>query len=193
LAKKATRIGLATSTSPFGPWVKAENNPVLVPSTNKQKFDSFRIDDTALLKKDGKFYLYYKGRGQGLSARQTKMGVASSDSALGPWERENGGDPVQNAGHEVIVWEDEDGHVYSKVNGKGDKKFENLYFTILKSEDGLDFDLYAKTVKKDPQAGGLFRPELTVAGDGQTATWGIFGVKQLAIWELDYSETEATQ
>jgi len=190
LANKPTRIGVATSSSPNGPWTKAENNPVFIPSTDATKFDSFRIDDAAMLKKDDKFYLYYKGRGQGLTPGDTKMGVAVSESGSGPWTRLNDGNPVQNAGHEVIVWEGEDGAVYSKVNGKGEKKYKDLYFTILRAEDGVNFKLYAKTERTDPQAGGLFRPELTEAGKGHKATWGIYGVRKLSVWKLDYTNAK---
>jgi len=152
LANKPTRIGVATSSSPNGPWTKAENNPVFIPSTDATKFDSFRIDDAAMLKKDDKFYLYYKGRGQGLTPGDTKMGVA--------------------------------------VSGKGEKKYKNLYFTILRAEDGVNFKLYAKTERTDPQAGGLFRPELTEAGKGHKATWGIYGVRKLSVWKLDYTNAK---
>ena len=55
-----THIGVAVSTSPDGPFVRCSRNPIISPSVDKRAFDSYRVDDSALVLHSGKIWLYYK-------------------------------------------------------------------------------------------------------------------------------------
>jgi len=75
-----TAIGIAVADSPDGPFVKPFAEPVIQAEFgNVDAFDSYRVDDAAVVVKDGEYWLYYKGRSlkYGKAGPQnTKMGVA---------------------------------------------------------------------------------------------------------------------
>lgn len=97
-----TAIGIAYSDSPAGPWTKSAANPVLRTGPD-WAWDSHRVDDACILVRDGRYFLYYKGRQKGLSPRETRMGLAVAEQPLGPYRKatEN---PLIEGGHEVCVW-----------------------------------------------------------------------------------------
>ena len=160
-----TAIGLAVADSPEGPFVRVQNNPILEISEVPEDFDSYRIDDAALLVKDSKIWLYYKGRsivhgkkGPGL----TKMGVAIADQPEGPFKKHL--NPLIDKGHEVLIW---------NHNG-GIASLASMSKTIHWAKDGLNFSPREENLKKIPIAPGLYRPHLE---DGNQAMeipgWGI--------------------
>jgi hypothetical protein len=161
-----TAIGLAVASSPLGPWNKYPQNPVLVPSSDPAQFDSFRIDDACLLKRDGKFWLYYKGRQQGHTPLETKWGVAIATSPSGPY-RKYSGNPVTTSGHEVLVWPDRNG-VAALIGPVGPQKN-----TIQYAADGLHFSVISGIVSP-PMAPGAWRPQaFTDTHDAEPIHWGI--------------------
>ncbi|WP_372847154.1 family 43 glycosylhydrolase [Pontiella sp.] len=184
-----TRIGVATASSPYGPWTKYAGNPVLIPSADTTKFDSFRIDDTCMAVRGGDVWMYYKGRPWGLSASNTKMGVAVATNGVGPFVRQNGGDPVQLGGHEVQIWADENEGIYSMVNGVGPAE---LIYTIQYAADGLNFSKYADISSDEPGAPGMFRWELTDPSLGCRPDWGVYGTRQIGRYEIDFPVPEVT-
>ena len=184
-----TRIGVATSTSPYGPWTKYAGNPILVPSADTNKFDSFRVDDTCMAVRGGNVWMYYKGRPWGQGSTATKMGVAVATNGVGPFVRQNGGDPVQLGGHEVQIWMDENEGIYSMVNGIGPAE---LTYTIQYAPDGLNFTKYADTSTSGPNAPGLFRRELTDPALGCRPDWGVYGTRQLGRYEIDIPVPKVT-
>jgi hypothetical protein len=184
-----TGIGVATASSPYGPWTKYAGNPILVPSTDTSKFDSFRVDDSCLAVREGNVWLYYKGRPWGFTAANTKMGVAVATNGVGPFVRQNGGDPVQLGGHEVQIWADADEGIYSMVNGVGPA---DLTYTIQYAPDGLNFTKYADISSSEPGAPGLFRWELTDPSLGCRPDWGVYGTRQLGRYEIDFPVPEVT-
>jgi len=160
-----TAIGLAVADSPDGPFIKVKNNPVLDISEVAEDFDSYRIDDAAMLVKDDKIWLYYKGRSiiHGKEGpKLTKMGVALADQPEGPFVKHP--EPLIDKGHEVLIWQEE-GKVLSLAC---------LSKTIYQADDGLDFSLIQEGLSDLPKAPGLYRPHLE---DGNTAQnipgWGI--------------------
>jgi len=164
-----TAIGLAVADSPDGPFVRVANNPVLEISRDSADFDSYRIDDAALLVKDGKIWLYYKGRSiiHGKEGpKRTKMGVAFAEHPEGPFEKY--AEPLIERGHEVLIWQQ---------NG-GVASLASLSRSIFFAKDGLHFSSIQENVQDFPMAPGLYRPHLE---DGNEASeipgWGI-GMKQ---------------
>lgn len=146
-----TAIGLAVADSPDGPFVRVENNPVLEISNVASDFDSFRIDDSSLLVKDNKIWLYYKGRsiihgkaGPG----KTQMSVAYADSPEGPFKKHDGS--LLDKSHEVLVW---------SQNG-GVASLASINASINFALDGKHFTRIQDSLTNIPKAPGLYRPHL---------------------------------
>jgi hypothetical protein len=162
-----TALGLAVADSPDGPFIRISEEPILKVSPEPEKFDSYRIDDAALLFRSGLYWLYYKGRsrihGKGGPAH-TQMGVAYSRSPGGPFHKM--GRPILPGSHEVLIW----------PHGSGVAALASLSSTFEYAPDGIDFTsnpLGAKAENR-PNAPGAFRPDLTmptIEGDG--LKWGI--------------------
>jgi hypothetical protein len=162
-----TAIGLAISDIPTGPFKRISEEPLLKVSIEPERFDSYRVDDAALLYRNGLYWLYYKGRsranGQGGPAH-TCMGVAFSKNPEGPYTKL--GKQILERSHEVLIW----------PQGTGVGAFASLSETFEYAPDGIDFmtdKLHAK-VEERTVAPGAFRPDLTnpvVVGEG--LKWGI--------------------
>lgn len=165
-----TFIGIAIADSPDGPWVKSPKNPVLKPSADEEQFDSFRIDDSCLIKREGKCWLYYKGRQWMKPPTETKMGVAIADNPEGPYVK-SPSNPLAKGGHEVLVWPEGEGvgALVGMKLGKGSP------FFLMHAEDGLNFKKTAQIMNTNaPWAPGAFRPEaFTESGKGDMIEWGL--------------------
>jgi len=163
-----TAIGVARSKDPEGPFLRISDEPVLKVSTDHDMFDSYRVDDADLLKWEGQYRLYYKGRkySDGKSGpAHTKMGVAIAAMPEGPFEK-YAGNPVLGKSHEVFVWPQDHGVAC----------LASISSTFEYSPDGLDFITEKLSVKVDktkyPVAPGAYRPDLT--GKKMSGlTWGI--------------------
>jgi arylsulfatase A-like enzyme len=157
-----THIGVAVAASPAGPWRKFEKNPVLSPSPDPTQFDSMRVDDAALLVRNDKVWLYYKGRQQNKTPGETKMGLAIAEAPIGPFTKH--GRPL-HPGHEVMVWPQGKG-VASLATAAGPRQ---VYF----SADGLSFEP-RNVVSQPPAAPGAWRSDsFRNDPDGQGLVWGI--------------------
>lgn len=162
-----TALGVAVSYSPCGPFKRLSDEPILTTSDDKNAFDSYRIDDAALLLKDGKIWLYYKGRRYNdflQGPRKTQMGLAFSEKPIGPFVKYK--KPLLNNSHEVMIWPYGDG-VYALASFSS---------TIEYACDGISFGNEIKGVKKKnrPEAPGAFRPDLININDNKRGLeWGI--------------------
>lgn len=162
-----TAIGVAVADSPEGPWEKLAQNPVLRTSEDSAQFDSMRVDDACLIVREGKFWLYYKGRRWDDTPSNTKMGVAIAASPGGPYVKARG-NPVVAGGHEVLVWPYGSG-VMAMINiGPA-----GLRRTLQYAPDGLTFTKRADLADV-PAAAGAYRPEAFTGSDrGAMIYWGI--------------------
>ena len=93
-------IAIAWADHPAGPWTKSPA-PVVEPdpsgevdlraypeqATVKGTFDSLRVHDPALLFREDRFWLYFKGEGIGHSNMESKWGVATADHPQGPYTK----------------------------------------------------------------------------------------------------------
>jgi beta-xylosidase len=158
-----TAIGIASSDSPEGPWNR-NPRPVLLPSDGPEIFDSMRVDDTCIIHRDGKYYMYYKGRQMNHTPRETKMGLAIADLPDGPFIK-HPDNPVLNSGHEVCVWPHATG-VGCMVCNVGPQGNSLQY-----SEDGIHFNKIRDTIP--PKAPGPFREDMFEEGSAPGITWGI--------------------
>ena len=176
-----TTIGVAVADSPYGRFHRIANEPILSPppksdrATGLSSFDSYRIDDAALLVRDYDgdgdmdIWLYYKGRnidhgraGPG----KTKMGLAVADEPQGPYVRINSGRPILTDSHEVMIW----------PYRAGVAAYASASRTLEFAPDGIDFTtnpIRARTTPR-PKAPGCFRPDLTEpVSFGRGIAWGI--------------------
>ena len=166
--RNRTAIGLAMADSPDGPWRKVSRQPVLVSTRDPKRFDSYRVDDCCFVVREGKIRMYYKGRQWQNTPRNTKMGVAVGDRPGGPFKRLNDGQPVQDSGHEVLVWPHGAG-VMSLVSRTGPHGQ-----TLQYAEDGVRFRVVGRLPRDYPKAPGIFRPDLTdPAARAEGTHWGI--------------------
>jgi len=177
-------IAIAWADSPRGPWTKSAA-PVVEPdpsgavdlrahpleATEQGSFDSLRVHDPALLFRDGRYWLYYKGEGIGHSNMQSKWGVAIAEAPLGPYVK-SPYNPLTNSGHEVMVW-NYAGGVGALLTRCGPEKN-----TIQYAADGLHFEVMA-TILGPPEAAGALR-----VADGPNSqpldglSWGLSHVTQ---------------
>jgi len=162
-----TAIGLAKSSNPAGPFQRVFKDPILEVSNLDEDFDSYRVDDASIIFRDGRYWLYYKGRsikhGQE-GPRQTKMGVAISKDINGPYQKH--GAPILDKSHEVLVWP------YSG----GVAALASFSSTLEYAPDGIDFLTEKKALKVEnrPLAPGAFRPDLTHSPQQDKGIeWGI--------------------
>lgn len=148
-----TAIGVAVSVSPDGPFIRASDEPVLTTDGHADSFDSYRVDDAALIYRDGRYWLYYKGRSRKYGKdgpKYTRMGVAFSEQPQGPYLKYKN-NPLTNGGHEVMVWPYQDG-VMTLLSTHG-KEGKSLQF----AKDGLNFEIVGRFGDDYPKAPGAFR------------------------------------
>ncbi|MBX2851753.1 MAG: family 43 glycosylhydrolase [Phycisphaeraceae bacterium] len=163
-----SKIGIAVSDSPDGPWKKLDTNPALINSDKKEDFDSHLVDDACLIIRDGKYWFYYKGRQQGKSSAQTQLGLAIADKPQGPYVKHKS-NPVIPGNHEVLVWAHGSG-VAAMIGTTGPKQITR---SIMYAEDGLNFKK-THNVLNVPHAAGAYRPEaFTESGKGDIPKWGV--------------------
>lgn len=163
-----SKIGIAVSDSPDGPWERLPDNPALKNSDEPEQFDSHLVDDACLIVRDGKYWCYYKGRQQGKGPGQTQMGVAIAEKPGGPYIKSEH-NPVIPGNHEVLVWAQGKG-VAAMIGTTGPKEITN---TVQYSEDGFHFTT-SHNVKNGPWAGGAYRPEaFTDTTGGEPIQWGV--------------------
>lgn len=168
-----SKIGIAVSDSPDGPWEKLASNPALINSEDSSQFDSHLVDDACLIIRDGKYWFYYKGRQLGKSPAQTQMGLAIADKPGGPYVKvEN--NPVIPGNHEVLVWPQGTG-VAAMIGTTGPNDIRR---SLMYSEDGMNF-VKTHNVLNSPFAPGGYRPEaFTESNSGTRLEWGVHIGKQ---------------
>lgn len=162
-----TAIGVAVADSPDGPFRRISSEPVLKVSVEPEKFDSYRVDDAALLKRNGKYWLYYKGRSRVHGVHgpgKTRMGIAFADKPEGPYTKYSS--PILSGSHEVLIW----------PHRTGVAALASISSTLEYALDGIDFDTNKPNAKitKRPNASGAYRPDLTKSVKyGNGLKWGI--------------------
>lgn len=153
----ATRdLGVATATSPQGPWVRDPGGPILRRSADPAAWDSGMLGDSNVVQHHGRWWLYFKSRRTDETNRQTRIGVATADTPTGPFRREDR-NPLF-AGHAFTAWPHGGG--IAAVCGVVSPQ-------LLWSADGLDFE-NAGTLPTEST--GLFTP---ADGGDPARRWGI--------------------
>lgn len=153
-------IGMAAASHPHGPFKHVGEEPILTPSGDLSAFDYFLIDDACVIRRNGKFWLYYKGRNS--DASECRLGVAEADTITGPYQR-LGSDAVCSANwHTGCVWPHRQG-----VAGIVDNT------AVAYSEDGLSFTLGATVPKGINDAGVFCTDAFEETANGRGISWGL--------------------
>ena len=175
-------IGMSWAWSPEGPWQRAEA-PVLAPGEAGEwlgdddsdevrrygDWDSHKVHDPFILRREGKYWLYYKGQPMGWTTKYSRgigWGVAIADQPEGPFVK-SPLNPVTNSGHETCLFPYGDG-VLAICGHDGPEKDSIQY-----AADGLNFEVVAH-VFLPPLAAGPFAPDSYCdSRDGAGITWGL--------------------
>jgi hypothetical protein len=121
-------LGCAVADTPDGPWRRFQGNPVLRHSKDSAAWDSDMVGDSNLIYRDGRWWLYFKGKRRLEGASQTRIGVATADAITGPYEKHED-NPLFN-GHAFSAWVHRDG--VAALCGQ-------YWPEVLWSQDGLNF------------------------------------------------------
>ena len=166
-------LGLAVADRPGGPYKHVGDEPILAPSKDQKAFDHYLIDDPCVIRREGKFYLYYKGRNSNTS--QCWLGAAAAKDITGPYRRVQAQPVCEANWHTGCVWPHRNG-----VAGIIDSK------NIAYSPDGLHFERGSKIPRKIRDAGVFCPDAFSEAKYRQGITWGLsLGGKPLHIFRFD--------
>ena len=121
-------IGLARAEKPWGPWERCGDSPVLYHGSEDSDWHSDMVGDSNVLFREGKWWLYFKGKKSDEKPWETHIGVAVSDTIKGPYE-------IHPSSRLF------DGHAFSAWNHRGGvAALRGKYWPeVLWSENGLDF------------------------------------------------------
>lgn len=158
-------IGVAVADDPAGPWRKFAGNPILSPGP-EGAWDSLVIDDAHLIRREGRWWMYYKGRTARETGAQTKWGLALADSPTGPFVKQ-GTRPIFPSGHTVCVWPHRGG-VAALVDHAGPERY-----TVQWSANGIDFTRAARAPVIHTGCGPFDPDAFSDAGYGRGVTWGV--------------------
>ena len=159
-------IGVATADSPDGPWQRMAHNPILSPSPDRSLYDSLVVDDTHVIVRGGRFWLYFKGRSPTLQPYETKWGLAIADDPAGPYLKHEQ-NPILDSGHTVCVWPHREG-VAALVDNAGPERF-----TVQYAADGIHFRRAASLGFVHTGCGPYDPDAFADAGFGRGIGWGV--------------------
>ncbi|QGY43676.1 family 43 glycosylhydrolase [Maribellus comscasis] len=188
-------VGVAISNSPEGPFEKYADNPIFSPTQQTGDFDGHRVDDASIIFRNGRYWMYYKGRpyanGQVdlKTIESTKIGIAFSKKPTGPWSRYKR-NPVINEGHEIMVWPHKNGVGIVSCHYVKTSQGRSLEQGVYWSADGKKFNKY-----EHPKGMKLRNPGCYYSANTEGTTWGISfkngkhggGDCYLLRWEADFS------
>jgi hypothetical protein len=160
-------IGIAVGDSPDGPWQKLSTNPVVQRDWGIERFASIPVDDSCLIIRDHKYWLYYKTTQWSLLGTYILLSVAVAEKPEGPYEPCGVHARIRKV-RTVLTWPLGTGVVVLAANG-GEGACNVLAYT----PEGVRF-LKMQDVNVALRAPGAYRPEaFTDSGKGRMIEWGI--------------------
>lgn len=162
-------ITVAVADTPDGPWIKT--NRKIVWGSEDGNWDDHFNGDAHVIRYNGKWWIYFKGVGIGVKPWETRLGVALSDSLLGPYVKHEA-NPLASA-HAFSTWK----------HGKGVAMVAGRHATpvVYYAEDGLHFKPAGPFPNKST---GFFYPDnFSDKGTNKGPEWGV-DVLDLAVREL---------
>jgi len=157
-------IGVAIADSPDGPWKKFDRNPILSPDEDNH-WENLLVDDAHVIRRNGKFWFYYKGGHQTVKTCDTQWGLAIGDRPTGPFIRHNANPLI--GGHTVCVWPHREG-IAGLIDSAGSEAH-----TVQWSADGLHFQRAAKVDRVLTGCGPYDPDAFTNTDYGDGIRWGV--------------------
>ena len=182
------RIGLAIADNPAGPFKHYGDKPLLGATAESKVFDTIGQDDPCVLRRDGKYWLYFKAYGFDAKAEKELFNVvclAFADAPQGPYKRWKN-NPLTRShadylwSHTTCLWLHRQGVAMLSDNWQQSIRF---------SDDGINFHdaskIRAKPDNQRMKVGiarrkghaisdpGVYCPEPTSEGYGAGVRWGL--------------------
>ena len=175
-------VCMSWSDSPDGPWQRwpeallrpgepgewlgeADDNEVL----RYGAWDSHKVHDPFVFRREGRYWLYYKGQPMGWGTRHDRgigLGVAIADRPQGPFVK-SPLNPVTNSGHETCLFPWGDG--VAAICGHDGPEKDSVQF----APDGLNFELMSCALLPPPAPGPFVPDAFNDTRDGRGITWGL--------------------
>ncbi len=152
-------IALAVAEKPTGPWRRHEAGPVFEASDSG--WDRAHVDDANLIRRHGRWWLYYKGFTKEDSPAETRLGLATAVKLTGPYHRHPENPLID--GHAFSAWKHRGG--VALVGGAHTKQI------AFWSPDGLSFVPAGPFPNRS--TGFYCPPNFRVGPNNQGVTWGI--------------------
>jgi hypothetical protein len=183
LRRSLHQVGMSWAEKPDGPWhrwpevvIPVGGGAVLEGEDDDPDkivrfgtWDSHKIHDPYVFKRDGQIWIYYKGVALGRHYRHDlgcAWGVAIADKPEGPFVK-SPLNPVTNSGHETFLYPFREG-IVAVTSLEGPEKN-----TVQYAPDGLNFELRGK-ISVPPIAAGPYAPDaFSDDKDGKGITWGL--------------------
>lgn len=80
-------VGLLVADSPKGPWKRAVEEPLILPSEDPSAWDHDYVNNPYPVYFNGKWFIYYKSSNEKMFGGSTNGGVAIADSITGPYSK----------------------------------------------------------------------------------------------------------
>jgi len=160
-------LGLAVADRPEGPFTLTPGPPLISPTKKPGDFDGWLMDDACVIRRDGLFWLYYKGRPLGSTHgwEDSRVGVAFADAPRGPFRRSGLG-ALADA-HTACVWPHREGVAMIADNPPPER------FCLRYAADGLHF-VEAGPVGENIRDNGVDSPAaLDETTNRRGITWGL--------------------
>ncbi|MCP4313866.1 MAG: family 43 glycosylhydrolase [Bacteroidetes bacterium] len=169
-------ITVAVADTPDGPWLKT--NRKIVWGSEDGNWDDHFNGDAHVIRYNDKWWIYFKGVGIGVKPQETMLGVAVSDSLLGPYIKHED-NPLASA-HAFSTWKQ--GKGVAMVAGR------HAAPVVYYAHDGLHFKPAGPFPNKST---GLFYPDnFSDNGANTGPEWGVdvrdLAVRELSIFEVVY-------
>lgn len=162
-------ITVAVADTPDGPWLKT--NRKIVWGGEDGNWDDHFNGDAHVIRYNGNWWMYFKGVGIGVKPQETMLGVAVSDSLLGPYVKHEA-NPLAYA-HAFSTWK----------HGKGVAMVAGRHAAplVYYAHDGLHFKPAGPFPNKST---GFFYPDnFSDNGANNGPEWGV-DVRDLAVRQL---------
>lgn len=175
-------VCMSRAESPDGPW-RRWPQPVLRPGEPGEwlgeaddnevrrygAWDSHKVHDPFIMRREGRYWLYYKGQPMGWGTRHDRgigLGVAVAERPQGPFVK-SALNPVTNSGHETCLFPWREG-VAAICGHDGPEKDSVQY-----APDGLNFEVMSYAVLPPPAPGPFAADACHDTRDGQGISWGL--------------------
>lgn len=144
-------VGVATASSPYGPWTESPLNPVIPASGKMQGYNIVHASNpTFVVTPEGKYRIYYKSMTDEYPFRKgfREMSFAESDRIEGPYVNYEHNPVISYADQKLDV---EDPYAFF---------YEGMYYMIVEDRRGVKDYLEGNPIPLDEIKNGGYRPGL---------------------------------